>query len=42
MLGLVVVGNDFHNLKEINKIDLSSTGKSVFAKTDKNKQVKIG
>ena len=32
MLGLVIVGNDFHNLKEINKIELSSTAKSVLQK----------
>ena len=29
MLGLVIVGNDFHNLKEIKRIKLSSTAKSV-------------
>ena len=29
MLGLVIVGSDFHNLKEINNIELSSTAKSV-------------
>ena len=29
MLGLVIVGSDFHNLKEINKLELSSTAKSV-------------
>ena len=29
MLGLVIVGRDFHNLKEINKLELSSTAKSV-------------
>ena len=32
MLGLVIVGNDFHNLKEINNIELSSTAKSVLQK----------
>ena len=29
MLGLVIVGSDFHNLKELNKLELSSTAKSV-------------
>ena len=32
MLGLVIVGSDFHNLKEINNIELSSTAKSVLQK----------
>ena len=29
MLGLVVVGNDFHNLKDIERIELSRVAKSV-------------
>ena len=29
MLGLVIVGNDFHNLKEIEDIELSHVAKSV-------------
>ena len=29
MLGLVIVGNDFHNLKDIESIELSRTAKSV-------------
>ena len=29
MLGLVIVGNDFHNLKDIENIELSRTAKSV-------------
>ena len=29
MLGLVIVGNDFHNLKHIESIELSRTAKSV-------------
>ena len=29
MLGLVIVGNDFHNLKDIEGIELSRIGKSV-------------
>ena len=29
MLGLVIVGNDLHNLKEIKGIELSSTAKSI-------------
>ena len=29
MIGLVIVGNDFHNLKEIESIELSRTAKSV-------------
>ena len=29
MLGLVIVGNDFHNLKDIEGIELSRVGKSV-------------
>ena len=29
MLGLVIVGNDFHNLKDIEEIDLSRVAKSV-------------
>ena len=29
MLGLVVVGNDFHNLKDIEEIELSRVAKSV-------------
>ena len=29
MIGLVIVGNDFHNLKDIESIELSRTAKSV-------------
>jgi pseudoazurin len=29
MLGLIIVGNDFHNLKELNKIELSYVANSV-------------
>ena len=32
MLGLVIVGNDLHNLKEIEKIKLSSTAEAVLQK----------
>ena len=32
MLGLVIVGNDLHNLKEIEKIKLSSTAEAVMQK----------
>ena len=32
MLGLVIVGNNFHNLKDIEKIKLSPVGKSVLEK----------
>ena len=36
MLGLVIVGNDLHNLKEIAKIKLSSTAKAVMQKLIKS------
>ena len=29
MLGLIIVGNDFHNLNEVNKIELSYVANSV-------------
>ena len=32
MLGLVVVGNNFHNLKDIEEIELSSVSKSILQK----------
>ena len=36
MLGLVIVGNDLHNLKEIEKIKLSSTAEAVMQKLIKS------
>ena len=36
MLGLVIVGNDFNNLKEIEKIKLSSTAEAVLQKLIKS------
>ncbi len=36
MLGLVIVGNDLHNLKEIENINLSSTAKAVMEKLIKS------
>ena len=39
MLGLVIVGNNFHNLKEINKIELSGTAKSVLQKMIKKNKL---
>ena len=36
MLGLVVVGNNFNNLKDIEEIELSSVAKSVLQKLIKN------
>ena len=30
MLGLIIVGNDFHNLEEVRNIQLSQVAKSVF------------
>jgi len=36
MLGLVIVGNDLHNLKEIAKIKLSSTAEAVMQKLIKS------
>ena len=36
MLGLVIVGNDLHNLKEIENINLSSTAKAVMDKLIKS------
>ena len=32
MIGLVIVGNDFHNLKDIESIELSRTAKSVLGR----------
>ena len=32
MLGLVIVGNNFHNLKDIEEIELSSVSKSILQK----------
>ena len=32
MLGLVVVGNNFHNLKDIEEIEVSSVSKSILQK----------
>ena len=39
MLGLVIVGSDFHNLKEINKLELSSTAKSVLQRLIKTNKL---
>ena len=39
MLGLVIVGNNFHNLKEINNIKLSSTAKSVLQRLIKKNKL---
>tara|TARA_A100001015_G_scaffold134448_1_gene149192 strand:+ start:716 stop:1132 length:417 start_codon:yes stop_codon:yes gene_type:complete len=36
MLGLVIVGNNFNNLKDIEEIELSSVAKSVLQKLIKN------
>ena len=36
MLGLVIVGNDLHNLKEIENIELSSTAEAVMQKLIKS------
>ena len=38
MLGLVIVGNNFHNLKDIEKIKLSPVAKSVLEKLIKESQ----
>ena len=39
MLGLVIVGSDFHNLKEVNKLELSSTAKSVLQRLIKKNKL---
>ena len=38
MLGLIIVGNNFHNLKDIEKIKLSPVAKSVLEKLIKESQ----
>ena len=38
MLGLVIVGNDFHNLKDIEGIELSRVAKSVLQRLIRNAQ----
>ena len=38
MLGLIIVGNDFHNLNEVNKIELSYVANSVLNRLIKTAQ----
>ena len=40
MLGLIVVGNDFHNLEDIKKIELSRVAKSVLQRLIRIAQLK--
>ena len=40
MLGLIVVGNDFHNLEDIKEIELSRVAKSVLQRLIRIAQLK--